>query len=117
MVRVKRGKIKTKKRKKILKLAKGYKWQRKSKEKFAKEAILHAGVHSYHGRKEKKRDFRRLWQVQLNAFLKQHDLKYSQFIHQLKENQIELNRKVLSELANNYPQVLTNLIETINKKN
>jgi len=117
MVRVKRGKIKTKKRKKILKLAKGYKWQRKSKEKFAKEAILHAGVHSYRGRKEKKRNFRRLWQVQLNAFLRQHDLKYSQFIHQLKENQIELNRKVLSELANSYPQVLTNLIETINKKN
>jgi large subunit ribosomal protein L20 len=117
MARVKRGKIKTKKRKKILKLAKGYKWQRKSKEKFAKEAILHAGVHSYRGRKEKKRNFRRLWQVQLNAFLRQHDLKYSQFIHQLKENQIELNRKVLSELANNYPQVLTNLIETINKKN
>ncbi|GIW65693.1 MAG: 50S ribosomal protein L20 [Candidatus Parcubacteria bacterium] len=116
MVRVKRGKIKTKKRKKILKLAKGYKWSRKSKEKFAKEAILHAGVKAYRGRKEKKRNFRKLWQVQLNAFLRSRGLKYSTFIHQLKENNIILNRKILAELANNYPQILDNIIEELNLK-
>ncbi|GIW66844.1 MAG: 50S ribosomal protein L20 [Candidatus Parcubacteria bacterium] len=117
MVRIKRGKIKTKKRKKILKLAKGYKWGRKSKEKFAKEAILHAGVKSYRGRKEKKRNFRRLWQVQINAFLRSRGLKYSTFINQLKENNIELDRKILADLANNYPRVLDNIIEELNLKN
>ena len=117
MARVKRGKIKTKKRKKLLKLAKGYKWQRKSKKKFAKEAILHAGVKSYRGRKEKKRNFRRLWQVQINAFLRNRNLKYSQFIHQLKENNINLDRKILAELAINYPHILDNIIEELNLKN
>ena len=117
MVRVKRGKIKTKKRKKILKLTKGYKWQRKSKKKFAKEAILHAGVKSYRGRKEKKRNFRSLWQVQLNAFLRQRNLKYNQFIHHLKTNKINLNRKILAELAVNFPHILENIIEELNLKN
>ena len=113
MVRVKRGKIKTKKRKKILKLAKGYKWQRKSKEKFAKEAILHAFKHAYEGRKQKKRNFRRLWQVRLNAFLRQRGLKYSQFIKKLKDNKIQLNRKILSEIAVNYPSIMEEIVNSV----
>lgn len=110
MVRVKRGKIKTKKRKKLLKLAKGYKWQRKSKEKFAKEAILHAFKHSYEGRKKKKRDFRRLWQVRINAFLRERGLKYSTFMKKLKNNNIKLNRKILAELSVNYPQIMEEIV-------
>ncbi|MFZ8848183.1 MAG: 50S ribosomal protein L20 [Minisyncoccia bacterium] len=113
MARVKRGTIKTKKRKKILKLAKGYKWQRKSKEKFAKEAILHAFKHAYEGRKKKKRYFRRLWQVRLNAFLRERGMKYSEFIHKLKENNIQLNRKVLAEIALNYPNIMEEILEAV----
>lgn len=113
MARVKRGKIKTKKRKKILKLAKGYKWGRKSKKKAAKEAILHAFKHSYEGRKKKKRDFRRLWNVRLNAALRKREIKYSKFIHKLKENNISLNRKVLSELAVSYPEIFDKFLELV----
>ncbi|MEM1973890.1 MAG: 50S ribosomal protein L20 [Thermoplasmata archaeon] len=113
MVRVKRGKIKTKKRKKLLRLAKGYKWGRKSKEKFAKEAILHAFKHAYEGRKKKKRDFRRLWQIRLNAFLRERGLKYSTFIKKLKDNNIKLNRKILAELSMNYPTIMEEIVNSV----
>ncbi len=113
MARVKRGKIKTKKRKKLLKLAKGYKWQRKSKEKFAKEAILHAFKHAYEGRKKKKRDFRRLWQVRINAFLRARGLKYSNFMKKLKDKNIKLNRKILAELSVNYPHIMEEIVEYV----
>lgn len=113
MARVKRGKIKTKKRKKLLKLAKGYRWQRKSKEKFAKEAILHAFKHAYEGRKKKKRDFRRLWQVRINAFLRAKGLKYSTFMKKLKDNNIKLNRKILAELSANYPNIMEEIVNYV----
>jgi large subunit ribosomal protein L20 len=112
MARVKRGKLKTKKRKKLLKLAKGYKWGRKSKKKFAKEAILHAFKHQYEGRKKKKRDMRRLWQVRLNAYLREKGTKYSEFINKLKVNNIKLDRKVLAELLN-YPEIFNKLLEVV----
>ncbi len=113
MVRVKRGKIKAKKRRKILKLAKGFRAPYSTKEKFAKEALLHAFRHAYIGRKEKKRNFRRLWQVRLNAALRPLGLKYSSFIRSLKEKNINLNRKILSELALNYPDVFEKLIKQV----
>ncbi len=113
MARVKRGKIKTKKRKKLLRLVKGYKWGRKSKERAAKEAILHAFKHAYEGRKQKKRDFRRLWNIRINALVRQYGLKYSQFIHLLKNKNIELNRKVISELGINYPSIFEKLVEFV----
>jgi large subunit ribosomal protein L20 len=115
MARVKRGKIKTKKRRKLLKLAKGYKFGGKSKKRAAKERLLHAFVHSYQGRKQKKRDYRKLWQVRLSAFLKERNLKYSEFINQLKKKNIILNRKVLSQLAIEYPQVLEKIIQEVKK--
>jgi large subunit ribosomal protein L20 len=110
MARVKRGKIKTKKRRKLLKLAKGYMRGRKKLKKKAKEAILHAFKHAYEGRKQKKRDFRRLWQVRINAALRPLGEKYSQFIHNLKKKEISLNRKVLSELAKDYPELFKRLV-------
>jgi len=111
MSRVKRGKIKAKKRRKILKLTEGFRTPYSTKKKFAKEAILHKFKYAYIGRKQKKRNFRRLWQVRLNAYLRNRRLKYSEFIHSLKEKNIELNRKVLGELALNYPNVLDKIID------
>ena len=113
MVRVKRGKIKTKKRSKILKLTKGFRKPYGSKKKFAKEAILHAYKYSYIGRKQKKRNFRRLWQIRINALLKEKGLKYSNFMHSIKKNNIILNRKVLSEIAQNYPVIFEKIVNAI----
>ncbi|GBD34697.1 50S ribosomal protein L20 [bacterium HR35] len=113
MARVKRGVIKNKKRKKILKLAEGFRAPYSTKKKFAKEALLHAFKYAYLGRKQKKRNFRKLWQVRINAGVRPYGLNYSKFIHLLKEKNINLNRKVLSEIAQNYPQVWEKLVEYV----
>lgn len=113
MSRVKRGVIKNKKRKKLLKLVKGFRAPYGTKKKFAKEAILHAFKHAYVGRKEKKRNFRRLWQVRINAYLRQKGLKYSSFTGLLKKQKVDLNRKVLSELVQNYPFVFDKIIDSV----
>ena len=113
MTRVKRGKIKNKKRRKILKLTKGFRAPYSTKKKFAKEAILHAYKYAYIGRKQKKRNFRRLWQVKINASLKEEGLKYSKFISLLKEKNISLNRKVLADLAQNYPMIFKKIINQV----
>jgi len=113
MVRVKRGRVRAQKRKRFLKLTKGYRWGRKNKIKLAKTAILKAGQHAFRGRKEKKRNFRRLWQIQINAAVRPFGLSYSKFIDKLKKTKIELNRKMLADLANNEPRVLAKIIEKI----
>ena len=105
MPRVKRGKTANKKRKKILSYTKGFKWGRKSKERAAKEALLHAWSHAFRGRKEKKRDYRRLWQVKINATCRENGLTYSKFINLLKQKNILLDRKILADLAQNEPEV------------
>lgn len=110
MARVKRGKIALKRREKILKYTKGFKWGRKSKERAAKEALLHAWTHAYRDRRIKKRTARGLWQIQLNAAVRQYGLNYSQFIHGLKKAKIELDRKVLSELAREHPEVFKEIV-------
>src|SRR3989344_2343514 len=110
MPRVKRGKIALKRREKILKYTKGFKWGRKLKERAAKEALLHAWTHAYRDRRVKKRTARGLWQIQLNAAVRPEGLSYSQFIHNLKKAKIELDRKVLSELARNYPEVFKEIV-------
>jgi large subunit ribosomal protein L20 len=84
MPRVKRGVIAHKKREKVLKQTKGFKWTRKSKERAAKEALLHSLAMSFVGRKEKKREYRRLWNVQINAAARLNGLKYSDLIHSMK---------------------------------
>jgi len=111
MVRVKRGKSAHKRRKYILNEAKGFRWGRKSKYKLAKEALLHAWKYSYRDRKVKKRDFRALWQAQINASCRQFGISYSKFIHNLKENKIELDRKILADLAKNHPQIFKEIVE------
>lgn len=112
MVRVKRGVIAHKRRKNILKKTKGYRWGRKSKFRAAKDAMLHAGNYAFRDRKAKKREFRRLWQIQISAACKKHHLSYGKFISGLKKNKIELNRKVLAELAQRFPEVFDKIVKT-----
>lgn len=111
MVRIKRGKLHTKKRRKLWKYTKGYQWGRKTKRRAMKEALLHAWTHAFAGRKEKKRNFRKLWNVQINAASREHDLSYSKFIAGLKKNKIELDRKILADLAQNNPEIFAQIAE------
>ncbi len=113
MVRVKRGKAAHKRRKHLLEYTKGFRWGRKSKYRLAKEALLHAWKYAYRDRKAKKREFRKLWQIQINAASRQQGLSYSRFIRQLKEKKIELNRKILADIAQNHPQIFEKIIEKV----
>jgi len=113
MTRVKRSVASRKRRKKIIKLAKGYKWGRKTKYRLAKDALRHAWSHAYKDRKRKKRDFRRLWQIRINAAVRPAGLSYSQFINKLKKAQIELDRKILADLAVHHPKVFKKIIEKV----
>jgi len=113
MTRIKRGTMAHKRRKKVIKQAKGFKWGRKSKYKLAKDALRHAWLHAYRDRKRKKRDFRRLWQIKINAACREQGLTYSQFINKLKKAKIELDRKILAQLAENQPEVFKKIVEKI----
>jgi len=113
MVRVKRGKIAHKRRKHLLKYAKGFRWGRKAKYRAAKEALMHAWKYAYRDRKAKKRDFRKLWQTQINAACRQTGISYSRFIAGLKKNKIELDRKILATLAQSHPKIFEKIIEKI----
>ena len=110
MPRVKRGKIALKRRHKVLGQTKGFRWQRKSKERAAKEALLHAGVHAFHDRRKKKRNFRALWNIKINAGARENGLSYSKLIFQLKKSGIGLNRKMLAELAEKHPEVFKKIV-------
>ncbi len=112
-MRAKTGSTRKKRHKKILKQAKGYRMTRSRLYKVAKEAVLHAGQYAYHGRKLRKRDFRRLWIQRINAALSKTDLSYSRFIKKLKDNQIELNRKILADLAVNHPEVFFKIVDKV----
>ena len=113
MVRVKRGVIAHKRREKLLKYAKGFKWGRKSKERLAREAILHAWSNAFAGRKMKKRNARALWQTKISASAKAHDTSYSKFISALKVKKIDLDRKVLSQIAQHHPEVFSKIVEQV----
>ena len=113
MVRVKRGKMAHKRRKNVLKRTKGFRWGRKSKHRQAKEALLHAGTYAYRDRKTKKREFRKLWQIQINAAVRREGISYSKFISCLKKNKIELDRKILANLAQNHPQIFKEIVEKV----
>jgi len=116
MTRVKRGKTHLKRRKKILKQTKGYKWGRKSKIKLAKTALLKAGAYAWRDRRAKKRAFRRLWLIKINAACRTYGLSYSKFIHLLKTKNIEIDRKILSQIAENYPETFEKIINFIQEK-
>jgi len=113
MTRVKKGVNALKTRKNILRKVKGYRYGRSTKERQANEAIFHAGTYSFAHRKDKKGDFRRLWNVRLSALLKQNGLSYSQFIPLLKKKNITIDRKILAEVALNHPEVLKKIIGTL----
>lgn len=113
MTRVKRGVLAHKKREKLLKKTKGFRWDRKSKERAAKEALLHAQSRMFRGRKEKKRNYRVLWQVKINAASRANGITYSRLMASLKKNKIELDRKVLAEIALKHPEVFAEIIKAI----
>ncbi len=113
MPRVKRGTIAHKRREKVLKATKGFSWGRKSKERAAKEALLHAWSRAFRGRKEKKRNFRKLWTVKINAALREVGTTYSKFIFALKKQNIILDRKILADLAEHEPEVFKKIVEAV----
>lgn len=108
-MRVKGGLIQRKKHKKVLAAAKGYRGSRSKLFRKAQEAVWHAGAYAFAGRKDRKSNFRRLWIIRINAALQPFNIKYSQFIKTMKEKNILLDRKILSNLANDYPDVFEKL--------
>ena len=103
-----------KRRKNLLARAKGYRGVRSKKERYAHEALLHAGRSSFAGRRDKKNDYRSLWIVRVNAAVRANGHKsYSTFISKIKKNGIQLDRKVLSTLASDHPETFTRLIKKI----
>jgi len=111
MVRVKRGKTAHARRKRLLKLAKGFRWGRKSKYRLAKDALRHAWEYSYRDRRTKKRNVRRLWQTKINAATRSEGVSYSKFIGQLKKQHIIIDRKILSQLAEKNPEIFQQILE------
>ena len=110
-MRIKRGVNAVKKRRKILKLAKGYFGGRSKRYRVAREAVMKAGLYAYYGRKAKKRDFRSLWIARINAAARINNLSYSKFMFGLSKAGINLNRKVLADLAVNDAAAFTALVE------
>ena len=100
-------------RKKVLKKAKGFFGRRKNVWTVAKNAVEKAMQYAYRGRKEKKRSFRSLWVMRINAGAREHGVTYSQFIGGLKKNNIELNRKVLADLAMNHPEAFKAVVDLV----
>jgi len=112
MPRVKRGSKRRERRKKILSLAKGYFLTKGKLYRSAKESIERAGNFAYVGRKNKKRDFRRLWIIRINAAARAHEMSYSQFIAGLKRAGVDLDRKSLADIAARDPQAFSRLVES-----
>ncbi len=113
MPRVKRGTTAHQRRERTLKYTKGFRWGRKSKERAAKEALLHAWTHAFQGRKNKKRVFRQLWNVKINAAIRAEGMNYSKFIAALKKKSVKLDRKILADLAEFEPAVFKKIAEFV----
>ncbi len=113
MARVKRGLTSHRKHKKLHDLTKGYKGGRGKLVKEAKSALLHAGEYAFAGRKKKKRDFRRLWIIQLGNAVRAEGLSYSKFMHGLKEKNINLDRKILADLAVNHIEAFKQIVSQV----
>ena len=113
MTRVKRGVAASKRRKNLLEDAKGYNWRRNSHFRAAKEAVIKAGKYAFRDRRAKKRVMRKLWITRLNIAVRELGLKYSELIRIMKEKKIELDRKVLSQLAVAEPKIFQKIIEKI----
>ena len=113
MSRVKKGINALKTRRNVLKQVKGYRFGRSKKEKQAYEAIAHAGTYAFAHRRDKKGDFRRLWNIRINSVLHASGLSYSKFIDSLKKKNIALNRKMLSEIAAGKPETFSRLVSEV----
>ena len=113
MSRVKRGTTKNKSRKNTLAQVKGYRFGRSTKKSMATEAIAHAGAHAFAHRRDKKSNFRRLWNVKINAEVRKYELSYSKFIDMLNKKDIKINRKMLADLAENNPESFKRIIDVV----
>lgn len=113
MARIKGGQNKRKKHNRVLKLAKGYKGARSKQYRVAKQSVMRALEFSYSGRKERKRQYRRLWIARINAAARMNGLSYSKFMYGLKKTGINLNRKILADMAVNDAQGFTSLADVI----
>ena len=114
-MRIKRGVNAVKKRRKILKSAKGYFGAKSKLYRTAREQVMKSGQYAYIGRKQKKRDFRALWITRINAACRQNDISYSRFIAGLKKANVSLNRKVLADIAVREPETFAELVATAKK--
>lgn len=113
MPRVTRGNRKLIRRKKILTMAKGYFGARRKNYRTAKEAVEKALTYSYRDRRNKKREFRRIWNIRINAAVREYDLNYSRFINGLNKAKIRLNRKMLANLAISEPETFKEIVNTV----
>jgi len=113
MSRVKRGTIAIKRRRNILKQVKGFRFGRKSKEIAAHTAIMKAGQNAYRHRRLKKRSFRGLWHTKINAATRPLGISYSKFIGALHKNKIEIDRKILAEIAETNPEIFAKIVEKV----
>ncbi|GGB27760.1 50S ribosomal protein L20 [Virgibacillus dakarensis] len=111
MPRVKGGTVTRKRRKRVLKLAKGYYGSKRTLFKTAKQQVIKSGQYAYRDRRQKKREFRKLWIARINAAARMNDISYSKLMHGLKVAGIEVNRKMLSDLAINDEQAFTQLAD------
>ncbi len=114
-MRTKTGTVRRRKHKKTIGLTKGYRMTKNRLFRPAHEAMLHAGQYAFIGRKRRKRQFRQLWIIRLNAALKEHGLSYNQFIKKAREANLALNRKILSNLAIEKPTIFQKIISKIGK--
>jgi len=112
-MRVKTGTVRREGHKKVLKLAKGFWMTRSKRYKVASEAVLHAGQYAYNGRRIRRRDIRKVWIVRINAALRPFNTSYSVFIKRLKDNKVELNRKMLSEIAIHDPTTFKSIFTSL----
>lgn len=113
MSRVKRGSKRRQKRKKILKLAKGYYGAKRKNYRTAKEAVERSLLYAYRDRRGKKRDFRRLWIIRINAAIRKYGISYSKFISALKKENLGIDRKILADLAVNEPETFEEIVKKI----
>ena len=97
----------------MLKAAKGYMWGGKTKERAARERLMHAWSHAYRDRKKKKREFKKLWQIKINAAAREEGMSYSKFMAALKRANIEIDKKILAELAEKEPQAFKKVVEAV----
>ena len=112
-MRVNKGMIKKRRHKKVLQQAKGFRWGRSKLFRLAKNAVNKAGQHAYVGRKQKKKDFRRLWIVRISAALGELGKNYSRFLFGIKSKNIKLNRKILADLAVRDPEVFEKVVKQV----